>query len=150
MSPELAIDVHGLGKSFGTRRVVHGLDLRVPRGEICGFLGANGSGKTTTLRMLCGLLTPDAGEGTCLGLDVRRDAPRIRLRVGYMTQRFSFYEDLSVEENLEFVARLYQLPDRQQRIEGVLRRSGLLDRRTQTPRPAASSGISSTPSPRRG
>jgi len=131
MSPELAIDVHGLGKSFGTRRVVHGLDLRVPRGEICGFLGANGSGKTTTLRMLCGLLTPDAGEGTCLGLDVRRDAPRIRLRVGYMTQRFSFYEDLSVEENLEFVARLYQLPDRQQRIEGVLRRSGLLDRRTQ-------------------
>ena len=131
MSPELAIDVHGLGKSFGTRRVVHGLDLRVPRGEICGFLGANGSGKTTTLRMLCGLLTPDAGEGTCLGLDVRRDAPRIRLRVGYMTQRFSFYEDLSVEENLEFVARLYQLPDRQQRVEGVLRRSGLLDRRTQ-------------------
>jgi ABC-type multidrug transport system ATPase subunit len=131
VSPELAIDVRGLGKSFGTRRVVHGLDLGVPRGEICGFLGANGSGKTTTLRMLCGLLTPDAGEGTCLGLDVRRDAARIRLRVGYMTQRFSFYEDLTVEENLDFVARLYQLPERSRRIESVLGRAGLLDRRDQ-------------------
>jgi len=111
--------------------VVQGLDLRVARGQICGFLGANGSGKTTTLRMLCGLLTPDAGEGTCLGLDVRKDAPRIRRRVGYMTQRFSFYEDLTVQENLDFVARLYELPDRERRIDAVLQRAGLTDRRTQ-------------------
>ncbi|HZW87830.1 MAG TPA: ABC transporter ATP-binding protein [Myxococcaceae bacterium] len=130
-SAPLAIDVRGLRKSFGPRAVVQGLDLRVARGQICGFLGANGSGKTTTLRMLCGLLTPDAGEGTCLGLDVRKDAPRIRRRVGYMTQRFSFYEDLTVQENLDFVARLYELPEREQRIEGVLQRAGLTDRRTQ-------------------
>ena len=127
----LAIDVRGLRKSFGARAVVQGLDLRVAKGQICGFLGANGSGKTTTLRMLCGLLTPDAGEGTCLGLDVRRDAPRIRRRVGYMTQRFSFYEDLTVQENLDFVARLYELPDRARRIDAVLERAGLTDRRTQ-------------------
>jgi ABC-type multidrug transport system ATPase subunit len=130
-APPLAIDVHGLRKSFGSRAVVQGLDLRVARGQICGFLGANGSGKTTTLRMLCGLLTPDAGEGTCLGLDVRRDAPRIRRRVGYMTQRFSFYEDLTVQENLDFVGRLYELPDRERRIDAVLERAGLTDRRTQ-------------------
>jgi ABC-2 type transport system ATP-binding protein len=130
-SPPLVIDVRGLRKSFGPRAVVQGLDLRVARGQICGFLGANGSGKTTTLRMLCGLLTPDAGEGTCLGLDVRKDAPRIRRRVGYMTQRFSFYEDLTVQENLDFVARLYELPDRERRIDAVLRRAGLTDRRTQ-------------------
>ena len=127
----LAIDVRGLRKSFGPRAVVQGLDLRVSKGQICGFLGANGSGKTTTLRMLCGLLTPDAGEGTCLGLDVRKDAPRIRRRVGYMTQRFSFYEDLTVQENLDFVARLYELPDRERRIDAVLHRAGLTDRRTQ-------------------
>ncbi len=127
----LAIDVRGLEKSFGDRAVVQGLDLRVAKGQICGFLGANGSGKTTTLRMLCGLLTPDAGEGTCLGLDVRKDAPRIRRRVGYMTQRFSFYEDLTVQENLDFVARLYELPDRPRRIDGVLEQAGLTDRRGQ-------------------
>jgi len=130
-SPPLAIDVRGLRKSFGPRAVVQGLDLRVAKGQICGFLGANGSGKTTTLRMLCGLLTPDAGEGTCLGLDVRKDAPRIRRRVGYMTQRFSFYEDLTVQENLDFVGRLYELPDRERRIDAVLQRAGLTDRRTQ-------------------
>jgi ABC-type multidrug transport system ATPase subunit len=127
----LAIDVRGLRKSFSSRAVVQGLDLKVAKGQICGFLGANGSGKTTTLRMLCGLLTPDAGEGTCLGLDVRRDAQRIRRRVGYMTQRFSFYEDLTVQENLDFVARLYELPDHARRIDAVLERSGLTDRRTQ-------------------
>ena len=127
----LAIDVRGLRKSFGSRAVVQGLDLQVAKGQICGFLGANGSGKTTTLRMLCGLLTPDAGEGTCLGLDLRRDAPRIRRRVGYMTQRFSFYEDLTVQENLDFVARLYELPDRAQRVDAVLKRASLTDRRTQ-------------------
>jgi len=130
-SAPLAIDVRGLRKSFGPRAVVQGLDLQVARGQICGFLGANGSGKTTTLRMLCGLLTPDAGEGTCLGLDIRKDAARIRRRVGYMTQRFSFYEDLSVQENLDFVARLYELPDRERRIDAILERAGLTDRRTQ-------------------
>ena len=131
VSASPAIDVRGLRKSFGSRAVVQGLDLQVAKGQICGFLGANGSGKTTTLRMLCGLLTPDAGEGTCLGLDVRKDAARIRRRVGYMTQRFSFYEDLTVQENLDFVARLYELPDRERRIDAILERAGLTDRRTQ-------------------
>ena len=104
MTAELVIDVHDLHKSYGPRKVVDGLTLAVTAGEICGFLGANGSGKTTTIRMLCGLVKPDGGGGTCLGLDIVRDAPRIRLQVGYMTQRFSFYEDLTVAENLEFVA----------------------------------------------
>lgn len=125
------IDVHGLSKSFGHRPVVDGLTLRVARGEICGFLGANGSGKTTTIRMLCGLLHPDAGEGTCLGLNIRTEAPRIRRQVGYMTQRFSFYEDLSVEENLDFVARLYELTDRRLRITEMMARMGLADRAMQ-------------------
>jgi ABC-type multidrug transport system ATPase subunit len=130
-SPPLAIDVRGTAQVLRSARGGAGLDLRVARGQICGFLGANGSGKTTTLRMLCGLLTPDAGEGTCLGLDVRKDATRIRRRVGYMTQRFSFYEDLTVQENLDFVGRLYELPDRETRIDAVLQRRGLTDRRTQ-------------------
>jgi ABC-type multidrug transport system ATPase subunit len=124
----LAIDVHDLRKSFGARQVIDGLTLQVPEGEICGFLGGNGSGKTTTIRMLCGLLRPDAGGGTCLGLDLLRDAARIRLQIGYMTQRFSFYGDLTVGENLEFVARLYQLPDYRRRIAEVLDRIGLSDR----------------------
>src|SRR5690242_21919843 len=107
----IAIDVHGLTKSFGGREVVHDLSMKVRRGSIYGFLGPNGSGKTTTIRMLCGLLTPDAGEGTCLGFDIRRDTEEIKRRVGYMTQRFSLYQDLSVRENLEFVARLYGIAD---------------------------------------
>jgi ABC-2 type transport system ATP-binding protein len=131
MSEVPAIDVRGLKKRFGAREVVRDLTLRVARGEVCGFLGANGSGKTTTIRMLCGLLTPDAGEGTCLGLDLRREAPRIRRQVGYMTQRFSFYEDLTVAENLEFVARLYEMRDRREAIAAVLRRMGLEDRADQ-------------------
>src|SRR3989442_9003448 len=109
---DYVIDVRDLRKSFGAVKVVDGLSLQVAKGQICGFLGANGSGKTTTIRMLCGLLTPDAGEGTCLGLDVRREPLKIRRQVGYMTQRFSFYEDLTVAENLEFVARLYELRNR--------------------------------------
>jgi ABC-2 type transport system ATP-binding protein len=125
------IDVHDLRKSFGHRLVVDGLSLRVARGEICGFLGANGSGKTTTIRMLCGLLRPDGGAGTCLGLDILAEAPRIRRQVGYMTQRFSFYEDLTVEENLDFVARLYELADRRHRITEMMERMGLADRATQ-------------------
>ena len=100
---DIAIDVRGLSKSFDGREVVHDLSMRVKRGSIYGFLGPNGSGKTTTIRMLCGLLTPDSGEGRCLGYDIRRDADKIKRRVGYMTQRFSLYQDLSVRENLEFV-----------------------------------------------
>jgi ABC-2 type transport system ATP-binding protein len=104
---EIAIDVNGLTKSFDGRTVVRDLSLKVPKGEIYGFLGPNGSGKTTTLRMLCGLLTPDAGEGTCLGYDIRTQSEAIKRNVGYMTQRFSLYSDLSIRENLEFVARVY-------------------------------------------
>src|ERR671919_2260892 len=107
LAPEIAIDVHGLSKSFGSRKVVRDLSMQVKRGSIYGFLGPNGSGKTTTIRMLCGLLTPEKGEGTCLGFDIRSEAHRIRRHVGYMTQRFSLYQDLSARENLEFVARLF-------------------------------------------
>ena len=128
---EPAIDVRGLKKRFGDREVVRDLTLVVPRGQICGFLGANGSGKTTSIRMLCGLLTPDGGEGRCLGRDVIREAPLIRREVGYMTQRFSFYDDLTVAENLDFVARLYQLPERRRAVDDILERMGLDDRRDQ-------------------
>ena len=126
-----AIDVHGLYKSFGARRVVEGLSLQVAEGEICGFLGGNGSGKTTTIRLLCGLLTPDAGGGTCLGLDLASRSTEIRRQVGYMTQRFSFYGDLTVGENLTFVARLYGMSDRNRAIAEVLERMELADRRNQ-------------------
>src|SRR5262249_6343938 len=108
---DVAIDVEGLTKSFDGRTVVRNLTMRVKRGLIYGFLGPNGSGKTTTIRMLCGLLTPDAGRGTCLGFDIRTEAEKIKTRVGYMTQRFSLYDDLSVRENLEFVARIYGIPN---------------------------------------
>src|SRR5262249_13991931 len=108
--------------------VVKELNLRVEAGEICGFLGANGSGKTTTIRMLCGLLTPDGGSGTCLGLDVIRDAARIRREVGYMTQRFSLYEDLTVHGNLDFVGRVYEIPKRRQAVQRLMERMGLADR----------------------
>ncbi|WP_413993755.1 ABC transporter ATP-binding protein [Labrys okinawensis] len=127
----LAIDVRHLRKSFGERKVVEDLTLQVPEGEICGFLGANGSGKTTTIRMLCGLLTPDGGEGTCLGFDVLKEPLKIRRQVGYMTQRFSFYEDLTVRENLDFVARLYEIPGREAAIDDVMLRMGIADRATQ-------------------
>ena len=126
-----AIDVHGLSKRFGTLQVVDNLDMTVPEGEICGFLGGNGSGKTTTIRMLCGLLTPDAGSGTCLGLDLLRQSAEIRLQVGYMTQRFSLYGDLTVQENLDFVAQLYQLPGRAGVVKDTLKRIGLDDRAGQ-------------------
>jgi ABC-type multidrug transport system ATPase subunit len=128
---DLAIDVHDLHKSFGARKVVDGLTLAVPQGEICGFLGGNGSGKTTTIRLLCGLLTPDAGSGTCLGMDLIRQAPQIRLQIGYMTQRFSFYSDLTVAENLGFVAQLYQMPQRQQAVRDTLAHMGLAERANQ-------------------
>src|SRR5688500_19505825 len=106
-----AIDVHGLNKSFGDKHVVNDVTIQVEAGRIYGFLGPNGSGKTTTLRMLCGLLTPDGGRGTCLGYDIRTQSAESKRHVGYMTQRFSLYADLSIRENLEFVARLHNLPD---------------------------------------
>ena len=105
----LAIDVHGLNKHFGDKHVVNDLSMRAHRGEILGFLGPNGSGKTTSIRMMCGLLTPDSGSGTCLGYDIRTQSDQIKRRVGYMTQRFSFWEDLSIRENLDFVARMYEM-----------------------------------------
>jgi ABC-type multidrug transport system ATPase subunit len=127
----LAIDVHDLRKSFGPRLVIDRLTLQVPEGEICGFLGGNGSGKTTTIRMLCGLLRPDGGGGMCLGMDLLREGPRIRRQIGYMTQRFSFYGDLTVMENLAFVARLYELRDYSRMIGEVLERLGLTERADQ-------------------
>jgi ABC-2 type transport system ATP-binding protein len=129
--PTIAIDVKGLTKSFGGREVVHDLSMQVRRGEIYGFLGPNGSGKTTTIRMLCGLLTPDSGQGTCLGFDILSDADKIKRRVGYMTQRFSLYQDLSVRENLEFVARLYGVPDAGGAAREMIRRLGLSGREGQ-------------------
>ena len=131
MNGEYVIDVHGLSKSFGRKRVVNGLSLRVEKGEIYGFLGPNGSGKTTSIRMLCGLLTPDEGSGTCLGFDVRSQSAEIKKQVGYMTQRFSFYEDLSIRENLDFVARLYAMPNRKQTVQTGMEELGLADRADQ-------------------
>ena len=126
-----AIDVRGVTKKFGTRTVVNDIAMQVRPGEIYGFLGPNGSGKTTFLRMLCGLLTPDAGSGHCLGLDFRRESAEIKKRVGYMTQRFSFYEDLTIEENLDFIARLYGMPQRKAAVEKSLERLGMMERRRQ-------------------
>jgi ABC-2 type transport system ATP-binding protein len=126
-----AIDVRGLNKRFGTRHVVRDLALTVRTGEIFGFLGPNGSGKTTSIRMLCGLLTPDSGEGTCLGYDIRTEAFEIKRNVGYMTQRFSFWEDLTIRENLRFIARMYSLRDGRERTEAALASLGLTARGDQ-------------------
>ena len=131
MNSAVAIDVRGLTKSFDGHLVVHDLTLKVARGEIFGFLGPNGSGKTTSIRMLCGLLIPDAGEGHCLDFDVIRETAQIKREVGYMTQRFSLYEDLSVQENLDFVARIYGVPNRLAVVNAALERLGLADRRAQ-------------------
>jgi ABC-2 type transport system ATP-binding protein len=127
----LAVDVRGLNKSFGDKHVVQDVAIQVETGKITGFLGPNGSGKTTTLRMLCGLLTPDSGEGEVLGLDFRRRAEAVKRQTGYMTQKFSLYEDLSIEENLDFVARVYGLKDRRARVGAALERLGLENRRKQ-------------------
>jgi ABC-2 type transport system ATP-binding protein len=128
---DIVIDVEGLTKRFGGKTVVDRFAMRVRRGQIYGFLGPNGSGKTTTIRMLCGLLTPDAGQGTCLGLDLKRDALAIRTQVGYMTQRFGLYEDLSIRENLDFIGRLYELPRRREAVDRTLERLGLAARQKQ-------------------
>jgi ABC-2 type transport system ATP-binding protein len=131
---ELAIDVEGLTKSFGQKVVVRDLSMQVRRGQIYGFLGPNGSGKTTTLRMICGLLTPDGGRGTCLGYDILTERDRIRRHVGYMTQKFSLYEDLSIKENLEFVARLYGVPDADGAVQASIESLGLKGRERQLAR----------------
>ena len=128
---DYAIDVSGLCKSFGDLKVVDGLSLQVAKGEICGFLGANGSGKTTTIRMLCGLLAPDGGSGQCIGYDIIRQAHEIRREVGYMTQRFSLYGDLTVFENLDFVARVFEMKNRRAAVAAIIDRMGFKDRRGQ-------------------
>jgi ABC-2 type transport system ATP-binding protein len=128
---DLVIDVQGITKRFGHRTVVNNIPMQVQRGEIYGFLGPNGSGKTTFLRMLCGLLRPDAGSGRCLGFDIHRESSEIKKRVGYMTQRFSFYDDLTIEENLDFIARIYGVPERKAAVGKSLERLGLTARRRQ-------------------
>ena len=128
MATENVIDVQGLTKTFGDKRVVDDFSIQVPKGAIYGFLGPNGSGKTTTIRMLCGLLSPDGGGGTALGYDIIKDSRAIKMRVGYMTQRFSLYEDMTARENLTFVARLHDLPD----VRGVVARA--LEEYEMTPR----------------
>src|ERR1700733_1977966 len=122
---EFVIDVRGVTKKFGDRTVVNDIAMQVRHGEIYGFLGPNGSGKTTFLRMLCGLLKPDGGEGSCLGFDFLAQSSEIKKHVGYMTQRFSFYEDLSIEENLDFIVRLYEIPQRKTAVEKSLERLGM-------------------------
>ncbi|MEI9885400.1 MAG: ABC transporter ATP-binding protein [Rhizomicrobium sp.] len=131
MPVPLAIDVHGLTKRFGKKVAVNHVDIAVPQGEVWGFLGPNGSGKTTTIRMLCGLLRPDDGEGTCLGYDIRSEPERIKREVGYMTQKFSFWEDLSIRENLDFVARVYGVKGARKAVKATLERLGLTARRNQ-------------------
>ena len=131
MNGDLAIDVQSLNKHFGDKHVVKNVSLQVRRGEIFGFLGPNGSGKTTTIRMMCGLLTPDSGRGTCLGYDIIRDSIQIKRHVGYMTQRFSFWEDLTIHENLDFVARMYGLADRRKQVAEALEELGLTARANQ-------------------
>jgi len=131
MSDGLVIDVAGLNKHFGDRHVVRDLTLQVRHGEIFGFLGPNGSGKTTSIRMLCGLLRPDSGHGSCLGHDVIRETAAIKREVGYMTQRFSLWEDLTIAENLDFVARMYGLAQRRAAVSAALDALGLAGRRSQ-------------------
>lgn len=126
-----AIDVKGLNKSFGTKHVVKNVSLQVRAGEIFGFLGPNGSGKTTCIRMLCGLLTPDSGSGTCIGYDIITQSADIKRRAGYMTQRFSYWDDLTIRENLDFVARLYEMPKRRESVEAALAKLGLESRADQ-------------------
>jgi ABC-2 type transport system ATP-binding protein len=133
-SSDIVIDVEHLTKTFDGRAVVRDLSMQVRRGMIYGFLGPNGSGKTTTIRMLCGLLTPDSGQGTCLGYDIRTQADEIKRHVGYMTQRFSLYEDLSVRENLEFIARIYGIPRPVRAARDAVARLGLAGRENQLAR----------------
>ncbi|WP_417241957.1 ABC transporter ATP-binding protein [Celeribacter sp.] len=129
--PDIAISVKGLTKVFGKRTVVDDFDMQVKRGAIYGFLGPNGSGKTTTIRMMCGLLTPDGGTGQCLGFDIRTEAREIKKRVGYMTQKFSLYGDLTIRENLDFTARMFGMADREARVAQAIAGLGLEGRGEQ-------------------
>ena len=129
--PDVVIDVRNLCKSFDGKPVVQNLTMQVRRGRIHGFLGPNGSGKTTTIRMLCGLLTPDSGTGTCLGYDIRTQKDEIKRRTGYMTQRFSLYADLTIRENLEFVGRVFGLADPEASAREAIARLGLEGRANQ-------------------
>ncbi|MCL2760716.1 MAG: ABC transporter ATP-binding protein [Desulfuromonadales bacterium] len=131
MSDDLAINVINLNKFFGPKHVVKDVSLQVKKGEIYGFLGPNGSGKTTTIRMMCGLLTPDSGSGTCLGYDILKESAEIKRHVGYMTQKFSYWDDLTIRENLDFVARMYSMLGRSQIINETLETLGLSDRANQ-------------------
>jgi ABC-2 type transport system ATP-binding protein len=124
-SSEIVIDVKGLTKRFGEKTVVDRVDLQVKKGEIYGFLGPNGSGKTTTIRMICGLLTADEGTGICLGLDVIQDAVSIRTQVGYMTQKFTLYQDLTVAENLDFIARMFGVKNRKAAVNKAIEALGI-------------------------
>lgn len=128
---EYAINVRGLVKRFGKKIAVNGIDIQMPRGEVWGFLGPNGSGKTTTIRMICGLLNASEGEGECLGYDIRTEAGKIKFHTGYMTQKFSFWTDLTIRENLEFVARLYQMPNIRATVDETLASLGLTNRQKQ-------------------
>ncbi|CAE6892003.1 ABC transporter ATP-binding protein [Paraburkholderia domus] len=128
---QYAIDVHDLNKHFGDKHVVNNVTLQVGHGEIFGFLGPNGSGKTTSIRLMCGLLTPDSGSGTCLGYDILRESEQIKRNVGYMTQRFSYWDDLSIRENLDFVARVYQMRNRREAVDRSLESLGLQTRANQ-------------------
>jgi ABC-2 type transport system ATP-binding protein len=130
-TPQYAIDVQKLNKRFGDKHVVNDVSLQVARGEIFGFLGPNGSGKTTSIRLMCGLLTPDSGTGTCLGYDIVRESAQIKRNVGYMTQRFSYWDDLTIRENLDFVARIYQMPNRREAVDRSLESLGLQSRANQ-------------------
>ena len=130
-SYEFAIDVQELNKHFGDKHVVNNVSMRVRRGEIFGFMGPNGSGKTTTIRMMCGLLKPDSGFGTCLGYDILRESGDIKRNVGYMTQRFSFWDDLTITENLDFVARMYDIPTRRDVVRQTIADLGLTSRANQ-------------------
>jgi ABC-2 type transport system ATP-binding protein len=131
MTEELAIDVTGLVKRFGKKTAVNGVDIQMPYGAVWGFLGPNGSGKTTTIRMLCGLLNASEGEGRCLGYDIARESKHIKMRTGYMTQKFSFWGDLTIRENLEFVGRLYQVDDMRKMVDRTIKNLGLDDRQHQ-------------------
>lgn len=129
---DFAIDVRGLVKRFGNKVAVDGVDIQMPAGQVWGFLGPNGSGKTTTIRMICGLMRPTKGEGRCLGWDIQKEATKIRRATGYMTQRFSFWEDLTIRENLEFVARLYEMPNLKETVTTALETLGLAHRQHQS------------------
>ncbi|MEJ2020114.1 MAG: ABC transporter ATP-binding protein [Maritimibacter sp.] len=130
-STEYAISVRGLTKKFGDKTVVDQVDMDVPKGAIYGFLGPNGSGKTTTIRMMCGLLTPNAGEGQTLGYDIHKEVGKIKEKVGYMTQKFSLYSDLTIRENIDFMARMYRMKNRKQVVDQTLKDLGLEGRSNQ-------------------